>query len=107
MTLRKMVLANTCALALAALLSAACSGGGGSDAGGTTPTTPPTPSGNEIHLGAASFSPDNITVSHGTTVHWINDTSTGHTITPNTAGQAGAWPSQSISGQGTTFDFTF
>lgn len=37
----------------------------------------------EIHLTAgAAFSPSEVTISPGTTVRWINDTSTFHTITP-------------------------
>jgi plastocyanin len=104
MTFGRMALANTAALALVGLFAlAACSGGG---YGGGTPTTPQ-PGSSEIHLGAASFSPGSLSVARGTAVRWINDTSAGHTITPNTAGQAGAWADHGISGQGTTFEFTF
>ena len=82
-------------------LAAACSSGG-SDGGGVTNP----PAGATVHLGSASFSPASITITHGTTVTWTNDTGTAHTITPD-AGQAPSWSSHDIAGQGATFQFSF
>lgn len=61
----------------------------------------------DIHIGGASFTPDNVQISAGTTVRWINDGNVAHTITPDAAGQAGAWASTNITTAGQTFEHTF
>ncbi len=60
-----------------------------------------------VDLQATTFSPSEVTVSKGSTIHWVNRTATTHTITPNDAGQAGTWTAQNISGNGTDFSHTF
>ncbi len=60
----------------------------------------------DIQVLGAAFNPSEVTVAVGTTVRWINNLNTPHTITPDVAGQAGAWPSQNIDGAGTTYSFT-
>jgi plastocyanin len=60
-----------------------------------------------VDLQATSFSPKDVTVSKGSTIHWVNATASTHTITADNSGQAGAWPSQTVSGSGTVFDHTF
>jgi plastocyanin len=60
-----------------------------------------------VDLQGTSFSPKTVTVTKGSTIHWVNATATTHTITPDNSGQAGAWTSQTVSGSGTAFDHTF
>jgi plastocyanin len=91
-------------LALATLSLAACSGGGsGGGGGGGTDTTPV---GATVHLGAAAFTPGDVTINHGTAVRWVNDTGFSHTITPD-PGQAVTFTAKSVSGQNTTYDVAF
>lgn len=61
----------------------------------------------DVDLQASSFSPSDVTVTRGSTIHWVNRTATTHTITPSEAGQAGIWAAQNISGVGTDFSHTF
>lgn len=61
----------------------------------------------DIHMGAASFTPADVTIATGTTVRWINDLAVPHTITPDNAAQGGVWASQNITAQGQTFDHVF
>ena len=61
----------------------------------------------EVDLQASSFSPTEVTVTKGSTIHWVNKTATTHTITPDNSGQAGGWAAQNISGSGTDFSHTF
>ncbi|HEU4556641.1 MAG TPA: plastocyanin/azurin family copper-binding protein [Longimicrobium sp.] len=95
----------TLAALAAVLVSGGCSdgtgsdGGGGGGGGGANVVT--------IHLTAANrFSPEDVTISPGTTVRWIADTG-GHTVTPDNAGQTGAWVSASLNAAGVTFQHTF
>jgi plastocyanin len=60
-----------------------------------------------VDLQGTSFSPKEVTVTKGSTIHWVNATATTHTVTPDNSGQAGAWASQTVSGSGTVFDHTF
>jgi plastocyanin len=61
----------------------------------------------EVRLSGTSFLPGAITVSPGTTVRWINDTSDSHTVTPENTSQPGVWQRQTTSSQGTVFEHTF
>ncbi|HEX6925749.1 MAG TPA: plastocyanin/azurin family copper-binding protein [Longimicrobiaceae bacterium] len=61
----------------------------------------------EIGLTANRFSPDDVVIPVGSTVTWVNETSTTHTISPNDPGQSGTWPEQTISGEGTEYQHTF
>lgn len=57
-----------------------------------------------IHLTSGlKFSPDVVTVAPGTRVRWANDVAMGHTVTPDNATQAGAWPSTSLSAAGAIY----
>ncbi len=59
----------------------------------------------EIHLTAGSrFDPSSVTISVGTTVRWISDTSTFHTITPRDHSE---WARVEMDAQGKTFEHTF
>jgi plastocyanin len=69
-----------------------------------TDTTPRTVG---VGLNATTFSSSDVTIPVGSTIEWTNLTAITHTISPNQPGKAGTWPEQNISGQGTTFDFTF
>jgi plastocyanin len=60
-----------------------------------------------VDLQATSFSPKEVTVTKGSTIHWVNAAAITHTITPDNAGQAGVWAAQTVSGSGTAFDHTF
>jgi plastocyanin len=70
-------------------------------------STSPAPGVTIVNMNGASFDPDAVTIGVGSAVRWVNVTATPHTITPNNAGQAGAWGSQNINGNGTTFQHTF
>jgi plastocyanin len=61
----------------------------------------------QVDLQATTFSPSNVTITKGSTIKWVNQTASAHTITPNNAAQAGVWPAQNISGTGTEFSHTF
>ncbi len=95
------------------LLVTACTGGGdgGTGPGGTNGTNPGTGqvlSGTiDVRINGASFSPNNITIARGSTVRWINDSGAYHTITPENAGQAGAWQRQEVSASGVVFQHSF
>jgi plastocyanin len=59
----------------------------------------------EIHLTSGSrFDPSSVTISVGTTVRWISDTSTFHTITPRNHSE---WSRVEMDAQGKTFEHTF
>lgn len=59
----------------------------------------------EIHLTAGNqFDPSSVTISVGTTVRWINDTSTFHTITPSDHSE---WSRQEMNSAGQEFEHTF
>lgn len=59
----------------------------------------------EIHLtGSNTFSPSEVTISEGTTVRWINDTSTFHTVTPDGHSQ---WSRVEMNNEGDIFTHTF
>ncbi|HSU16015.1 cupredoxin domain-containing protein [Longimicrobium sp.] len=95
------------ALAVAGtLVSGGCSSGGGSGGGGGGVTNPPGVI--EIHATAGNrFTPSTLTVTRGTTVRWVADASSGHTVTPDNAAQPGVFSSASIGSAGDTFEFTF
>lgn len=81
------------------LLTAAC-GAGGTDPG----------DGDGVRITLTSglrFSPADVTIDPGTTVRWVSSTSTAHTITPATPGQAGAWSRVTSSRTGTVLTHTF
>lgn len=59
----------------------------------------------EIHLTEDDrFDPSSVTISPGTTVRWINDTPTFHTITPDGHSE---WSRQEMNDQGQVFTHTF
>ena len=60
----------------AALAFAACGGGGGGD-GTIEPVVPVV----EVSLFGDRFTPDDLTVTIGTTVRWVNDDEEEHTVT--------------------------
>jgi plastocyanin len=61
-----------------------------------------------VSLQASSFNPSTVTITPGGTVTWTNAGPVAHTITPNNAGQTGAWPSRTVPAQqGATFSHTF
>ncbi|HEX8361074.1 MAG TPA: plastocyanin/azurin family copper-binding protein [Longimicrobium sp.] len=102
---------RSCAAVLVAGL-VACGGGG--DGGGVTdppnPPNPPPPTNNVVTIHLTSglrFAPADVTIAPGTTVRWVNDVAMGHTITPDDAGQAGAWPSTGISEAGAVYEKVF
>jgi plastocyanin len=64
----------------------------------------------EVRLtGGLQFAPQVITITPGTTVRWINDSTMDHTITPENTGQAGVWARRvmNANAQGATFEHTF
>ncbi|HET7275565.1 MAG TPA: plastocyanin/azurin family copper-binding protein [Longimicrobiaceae bacterium] len=73
----------------------------------TLETTGEVPQNANVTLTASTFDPPTVTIGVGGTVQWTNGTATTHTITPDNSGQAGAWTSQNISGDGTTFSHQF
>lgn len=59
----------------------------------------------EIHLTAGNrFSPSSVTITPGTTVRWINDTGTFHTITPDDHSE---WSRVEMTTEGQDFSHTF
>lgn len=59
----------------------------------------------EIHLTAGNrFSPSSVTITPGTTVRWINDTGTFHTITPD---EHSEWSRVEMTTEGQEFSHTF
>lgn len=59
----------------------------------------------EIHLTQGNrFDPSEVTISVGTTVRWVTDTNTLHTITPSGHSE---WQRQEMSSAGQTFSHTF
>lgn len=58
---------------------------------------------NTVIIQNFAFSPNNLTVKAGTTVTWINNDSTTHTVTSDN----GAFQSSSNINQGTNYTFTF
>lgn len=59
----------------------------------------------EIHLTSSNrFDPSSVTISRGTTVRWITDTDTFHTITPSGHSE---WQRQEMNTSGQTFEHTF
>lgn len=105
------------------LLLAACSGGGGTGpdgdgggaggggaggGGGGTGGGGQVLSGTvEIHITGTSFSPSTVTITPGTRVIWINETSDFHTVTPENAAQAGVWERAQTTTRGTVMEHTF
>ena len=92
-------------LALSSPVLLSCGGGGG---GGSTPTsnTPPSPStGMTVQVADDFFSPRDISVEPGTTVHWVMAGShPGHTVTDT----GGAFDSGMVfTSSGASFDHTF
>jgi plastocyanin len=57
-----------------------------------------------ITLSGTSFSPNDLTISPGTTVRWINQDGIGHTVTPDGHNE---WSSVSLNTSGQTFEHTF
>lgn len=53
------------------------------------------------------FAPDDVTISPGTTVRWINDSNMLHTVTPDDPEQPGVWTAASTSSQGVVLEHTF
>jgi plastocyanin len=88
----------------ALLAGVACAG----DGGAATQPEAPGGSGNvrEIRLSGVSFSPRDVTIGVGTTVRWVVNDGI-HTVTPDNAGQAGAWTGTGELGPGQTFTHTF
>lgn len=82
----------------------ACGGGGGGagpmdpDGGGDEP-----PEG-DVVLNSASFQPEDLTVSVGTTVVWVNALEIFHTITPDGHME---WNEVEVDQRGETFQVTF
>jgi plastocyanin len=61
-----------------------------------------------IRLGAdLRFNPSSVMIPPGTTVRWVNDAAMFHTITPDSAGQPGAWTRRAVTGRNETFSHTF
>lgn len=60
----------------------------------------------EIRASGVSFSPQNVTISPGTTVRWIIDNGS-HTVTPDNANQAGVWQDPGLLNPGQSFEHTF
>jgi plastocyanin len=85
-----------------ALIATGCSEVGGLVDELTNPATA------SVAVQSASFNPSSVSVRVGGTVTWTNAGPVAHTITPNNAGQAGAWPSKTMAAQqGVTFSHTF
>jgi len=53
------------------------------------------------------FAPDDVSISPGTTVRWINDSNMLHTVTPDDPEQPGVWTATSTSSQGVVLEHTF
>lgn len=89
---------RTAAALLLALLAPACG-----DSEGTGPDD-----GTQVTLTASFFfSPSDLTIDPGTTVRWVSNTATEHTITPANASQPGVWSRVSTSQSGTVLTHTF
>ena len=90
-------------LAVAAIVAgAACSNptyGGGGGGGGCTPTA------TQVCMSGSTFSPANLTITHGTAVTWMNGDAITHTVTSAT-GSTDVFDSNNVPG-GTTFVHTF
>lgn len=61
----------------------------------------------EVGLGSTSFNPSDVTVPVGSTINWVNQTATAHTISPNEPSKTGTWMELTITGAGTEFNHTF
>lgn len=59
-----------------------------------------------VVLSANAFSPQNLTITAGTTVRWDVDVGT-HTVTPDDPEQTGAWTGSGTLDPGDTFEHTF
>ncbi|HEX2091860.1 MAG TPA: plastocyanin/azurin family copper-binding protein [Longimicrobiaceae bacterium] len=91
----RMLLTTLMVATIGAAAAAACSEGGGG--------TGPDPQVQEIRINQSfAFAPTSVTVSPGTTIRWINDSSTFHTVTSET----GAWTEGQLTSQGSTFQVT-
>ena len=88
----------TCSLSALVLLAglAAC----GSD----DPTDPGDDDMVTVTLGDFFFNPANLTIDVGTTVRWVNNTSTEHTATPDGHSE---WQEWSTDASGQSFEHTF
>jgi plastocyanin len=60
-----------------------------------------------ITLSGTTFVGGTVTIAPGTTVRWVNDSNTLHTITPENGSQAGVWQRRETSTTGTVFEHTF
>lgn len=58
----------------------------------------------QITLSGTSFSPNDLTISPGTTVRWVNQDGVEHTVTPEGHSE---WSSVSLTTTGQTFEHTF
>ncbi|HEY9013595.1 MAG TPA: plastocyanin/azurin family copper-binding protein [Gemmatimonadales bacterium] len=65
-------------------------------------SNPPAP-GSTVTIQDFSFSPASLTITAGTTVHWMNNGPSAHTTTSDT----GIWDSGILNAPGGSFDFTF
>ncbi len=84
---------------LLVVLCAACGGDSGGPSNGDSP---------QVTLTAGlQFSPSDLTIDPGTTVRWVSNTATAHTITPANASQPGVWARLSTSQSGTVLTHTF
>ncbi|MFA4964761.1 MAG: plastocyanin/azurin family copper-binding protein [Thermoleophilia bacterium] len=100
-------------LAVAAVLTLAACGGssGGSTGGGAPATTPAGSGGDTVAIADFAFSPQTLVVKAGTTVTWINEDGSPHTVTSTEGPGTGAsttdlFDSGSLA-QGETFAFRF
>lgn len=58
----------------------------------------------QITLSGTSFSPNDVTISPGTTVRWVNQDGVEHTVTPDGHTE---WSSVTLNTSGQTFEHTF
>jgi len=86
----------------AAWTLAACTAPTGPNPALTTPTTTAWPTEVDIHIYAASFKPDSVTIKAGTTVVWTNKSDTLHIVTSDDS----SWMSESLD-QGQSFKHVF
>lgn len=67
----------------------------------------------EIHLtgpdasNPLAFVDGDVNIEVGTTVRWINDSETDHTITPRDDSQPGVWTGTEMTDEGEVFEWTF
>jgi plastocyanin len=61
----------------------------------------------QVTMTAATFNAAEVTIPVGSTVNWVNQTATTHTISPTDASKPGSWDDTTISGLNADFDHTF